>query len=306
MTDSTLNAYRQLQQQIAADIAARKAEHKRQLSDARGTFAETGVKPLNLLAVGDSWFDYPVPSQGHLPTDVIVSLARLLDLDPAPLKLAHYGDATTTLLGTTKRDRLVNTLQEDAHAPFDAILFSGGGNDLVGDAFRFWLNDAASVAGDPARAVNEGALSEIMSIVKRAYVDLIDVRNRYAPHAYLFLHQYDFVTPTDTSVCDRLVGPWLYPSFADRGWTTFEVDRRFFKEGRAIVARILRRFAAMLVELLAMPGADNIVIVDTQGTLNPDTDWANELHPTHDGFAKIAEKFRQALQSVFKDRVARH
>jgi hypothetical protein len=53
MTDSTLDTYRQLQQQIAADIATRKAEHKRQLSDARRTFAGTSVKPLNLLAVGD-------------------------------------------------------------------------------------------------------------------------------------------------------------------------------------------------------------------------------------------------------------
>jgi hypothetical protein len=33
-------------------------------------------------------------------------------------------------------------LQEPKNGKFDAILFSGGGNDLVGDQFRLWLNDA--------------------------------------------------------------------------------------------------------------------------------------------------------------------
>lgn len=304
MTASTLDAYRQLQQQIASDIAERKAEHKRRLSDVRRNFADARVKPLNLLAVGDSWFDYPVPSQGHLPTDVIVSLEHLIDLDPAPLKLAHYGDATTTLLGTSKRDRLVSTLQDKDHGPFDAILFSGGGNDLVGDAFRFWLNDAASVARVADLAVNEAALTDILSIVRRAYLDLIDVRNQYAPNAYLFFHQYDFATPTNRSVCDGLVGPWLHPSFVDRGWTTLEVDPGFFVEGRQIVTAILHRFSGLLFDVVSMPGANNIVIVETQGTLNPDADWQNELHPTHDGFAKIARKFQEALQSVFKERAA--
>ena len=304
MTASTLDAYRQLQQQIASDIEARKAAHKRQLSDAHRKFADARIKPLNLLAVGDSWFDYPVPSQGHLPTDVVVSLEHLIELDPAPLKLAHYGDATTTLLGTSKRDRLVSTLRDKNHGAFDAILFSGGGNDLIGDAFRFWLNDAASVGRVADLAVNEAALTDILSIVRRAYLDLIDVRNQYAPNAYLFLHQYDFATPTNKSVCDGLVGPWLHPSFADRGWTTFEVDPGFFVEGREIVAAILQRFSKLLLEVSTMPGANKIVVIETQGTLDPDADWQNELHPTHEGFAKIARKFQEALQLVFKERAA--
>ncbi|TGN93124.1 hypothetical protein [Burkholderia sp. USMB20] len=305
MARDTLDAYRQLQQQIQSDIEARRVEHKRQLDDARKNFAGALVQPLNLLAVGDSWFDYPVPSLGHLPTDVIVSLTGLMNLHPKPLKLAHYGDATTTLLGASKRDRLIATLKDPALAPFDAILFSGGGNDLVGDAFRFWLKDAASVGHDPANAVNTDALQDIMDIVKRAYLDLIDIRNQYARSSYLFFHQYDFATPTNASICDGLVGPWLHPSFADRGWTTFEVDPRFFTAGRSIVSTILCKFATMLGELPTI--AENVIVVRTQSALNPDNeDWANELHPTHKGFAKIAEKFQEALHKAFGDRATPH
>jgi hypothetical protein len=133
---------------------------------------------------------------------------------------------------------------------------------------------------------------------------LIDVRRQYAPDSCLFFHQYDFATPTNISLCDGLVGPWLHPSFADRGWTTFGVDPQFFPAGRSVVSMILREFATMLGTLPTL--ATNVVVVETQATLNPDTDWANELHPTYDGFVKIAEKFQQALQQEFGERAAAH
>ena len=199
---------------------------------------------------------------------------------------------------------LISTLKDPALAPFDAILFSGGGNDLVGDAFRFWLKDAASVGKDFTKAVNHDALADIVDIVWRAYLDLIDVRDTYGNGCYLFLHQYDYATPTDASVCDGLVGPWLQPSFVDRGWTSRPVDAQFLANGRSVVAEILRDFAAML-DGLCTP-TNKVVVVKTQGTLNPDADWANELHPTYDGFGKIARKFQQALQTVFGERATVH
>ena len=299
MAPSTLDAYRDLQQQIHLDINTRKAEHKKQLEDARKNFAGERLQPLNLLADGDSWYDYPLPSQGHLPTDVIVSLTELLNLDPQPLKLAHYGDATTTLLGAKKRELLVSTLRDPAHTPFDAILFSGGGNDLVGDAFRFWLKEAASVGKDFTKAVNDDALQDILDIVRRAYTDLIEVRNQYADGCYIVFHQYDFATPTNMSVCNGLVGPWLQPSFKDRGWAP-PVDALFLQNGRLVVKEILSQFATMLGELAK--NSTRVVVVESQGTLDPDTDWENELHPTHDGFGKIAGKFQQALHTVFGER----
>jgi hypothetical protein len=43
-------------------------------------------------------------------------------------------------------------------------------------------------------------------------------------------------------------------------------------------------------------------LVDTRGTLD-DSDWANELRPFSAGFAKVAEKFREALGDHFQDKI---
>jgi hypothetical protein len=53
---------------------------------------------------------------------------------------------------------------------------------------------------------------------------------------------------------------------------------------------------------LAVEGANNFSMVDTQGVLAP-ADWANELHPYPNGFKSIAEKFVAALEVNFPGRI---
>ena len=48
---------------------------------------------------------------------------------------------------------------------------------------------------------------------------------------------------------------------------------------------------------------ENVVYVRTQGTLSPMSDWSNELHPTEQGFRKIAGVFLRALRAKFPGRV---
>jgi hypothetical protein len=67
------------------------------------------------------------------------------------------------------------------------------------------------------------------------------------------------------------------------------------------VKTILVQFRAMLQRLASDP-AHNMVLVETQGTLAPG-DWANELHPTGAGFARIAAHFRAALAARFAHRI---
>jgi hypothetical protein len=138
------------------------------------------------LADGDSWFDYPLSGDLPIASDVTVKLGGLIAPRPTILNLAHHGDATTELLGVTKRARLLNALQEPKNGKFDAILFSGGGNDLVGDQFRLWLNDASAVGRDPAKALNQRALDDIIGVVETAYLELVAARNLVdKKHSYL-------------------------------------------------------------------------------------------------------------------------
>jgi hypothetical protein len=281
------NAYSNLQRQIDLDIARRVARHKaavKAVNIQRGEFGDEPI-PLIMVADGDSWYDYPLPP--IVCTDVIDSLASMGKLTPRILKLAHYGDATTALLGVTKRDRLTTALSDPANGPVDAILFSGGGNDLVGDQFRFWINNAGDVDSLVANAVNDALLDDIFGVVEGAYVDLIGIRDALAKDAVLLFHAYDFAIPTGIGACP-FVGPWLLPSLKDRGWTDEGT-------GAAIVKDILSRFRARLEGICA--AHKNVFLVPTQGTLQPGQ-WANELHPTQDGFHAIAQKFLATLRSV--------
>jgi hypothetical protein len=284
---------------IEAELQQRIATHQRLLASQGFLANRDPARPLNILAGGDSWFDYPLSNGFPIASDVIVQLGTLISPRPFILNLAHHGDATTEMLGVTKRNRLIAALQDPRNGAFDAILFSGGGNDLVGDQFRLWLNDAEAVARDPTKALNQRAVDDIMGVVETAYLDLVATRNLVGNHIPIFVHTYDFARPTDIGVCG--LGPWLFPSLMSRGWmhNTGPADLSL---GEQIVRRVLEEFRA-LVEKLANAQANNVVTVNTQGTLSPD-DWSNELHPTPEGFRKIAQNFLGPLAGKFLGRAA--
>ena len=275
------------QAQIEQERQNRIARHKQAVAQ-RGirTLAERKDQGLlNIFAEGDSWFDYP------LSRDTIDWIT--VDGTPQPeiLNLSHYGDATTQMLGVAKRKRIIDNLQDPENGTFDALLFSGGGNDIAGDQFCLWL--VQFVAGaNPADAVDTQRLEDMFVVIQAAYVDLIKIRDSIIPNCVIFLHAYDFAQPTGQGVCG--LGPWLKPSLDLRGWTDFPVAAEIIKE-------VLQRFDKVLAQLEQQ--YKNVVYLHTQGTLSPATDWANELHPTEQGFNKIAAVFLQALRKKFPDRI---
>lgn len=292
------------QRSIEADrrALARKARQDRQerlkvfRAQIKGRKRRIGVRaagtgPLTLLAEGDSWFHYPVPGF-PAAAGVIEHLKRMIETFPEPLNLAHYGDEVQDMMGVEQRKRLREVLSEPLFV-FDALLFSGGGNDLVGDQLCLWLRDRAD-ASDPAHAFDDARLDNVLQIVEAGYRDLIALRDELAPECVIFAHGYDFPKPSNKGVCG--LGPWLKPSMVFRGWT--DPDEQF-----EIARNLLLRFNGLLerFEQSALPGS--FVYVRTQGTLRPRVDWANEIHPDHGGFDKIARRFRDALEERFPGRV---
>lgn len=283
------NVYSDAQRKIEEDLRQRAQDNQtrvEEIQQQRRNFAG-GPTPLIMVADGDSWFDYPLPLVGH--TDVADSVKSQATLMPGMMKLAHYGDATTTLMGVTKRQRLVDYLDDQSHGPIDVIMFSGGGNDLVGDQFRFWLENAADVGNDPAKGVNGDLLNDILGVVNSAYRELIRIRNDHAEDATILVHAYDFAIPTNVGACP-FAGPWLHPSLAEQGWPDVV-------QGQEIVKAILIAFREMLNDLSSKN--KDVVLVNTQGTLSAG-DWANELHPKPEGFRKIAGQFLTALRQIPK------
>ena len=274
---------RALQRRVRADRAQRYKEYRAWLT-ATPRWVRAGVaeaRPLRILAEGDSWFEYPVPGGGG---GVIVQLKDLIHLKI--LNMAHHGDEVRQMLALSQREEILKRLT-DSEITFDALLFSGGGNDLVGDQFVLWLRD--SQPGVPPEDLLDGPRVEAaLGVVEAGYRDLITMRDQHSPNTRIFFHGYDFPRVTGKGVCG--VGPWLKPSLDFRGIHDPEAQFR-------VVRALLLRFASMLQSLAAPP--KNVFYVQTQGTLNPDADWANEIHPTAGGFKKIAQRFRTALKAQF-------
>jgi hypothetical protein len=292
----------ELRDSIAEEIEARIRRHQAdvtRLKSAAAVLEAAGapppMMPLSFLANGDSWFDYPLNGNSFPSpnTDIVAHLKTMGTVHPLILSLAHHGDATTDEMGLTKQQRMIKALGEKANwmaankRP-DAILFSGGGNDIAGEQFCIFLD--YNLRG--ASGLNAQRFGGKLRAMEASYRDLFAFRDRYAEGVPIFGHCYDWAMPNGKH--PPCAGPWLKPSLDFTGWTDAAV-------GAAIVRSALEAFREMLMAL-ANDAANRFILIDTQGTLVV-TDWANELHPFPNGFAKLASKYIEALRNEFPGRI---
>jgi hypothetical protein len=297
--DQTGFVQEEARQKVDQDISERIQVHKANIArlaaaqqSAHTLGAAVQNRPLVMLAQGDSWFDYPLTGNG-LPlvdTDVIAQLRRIGDMPPTILNLAHHGEAAIDEMSLPKQERMITVLRDPSNwisGKPDAILFSAGGNDIAGDQFCIFLdfNDGHSPG------LNQDRFGKALGLVEACYLELFTLRDRIAPGVPIFGHCYDFPIPNGAH--PACAGPWLKPSLDFCNWPV--------AQGRQIVHDALAAFRDMQVRL-ASNAANNFFLVDTQGVL-ADAEWANELHPQPGGFAKIAQKFADALSAKFGGRV---
>jgi hypothetical protein len=246
------------------------------------------IRPLQIFAEGDSWFDYPVPFFGG---GIIPRLQAKLGVPI--LNLAKAGDEVRYMLGVEQRKGLAKRLEDGCPAggPWDVLLFSGGGNDIVDHPMALWVKEyRASVP--PAMLLRQSRFESALALVRAGYEDLIELRDSLSPSTLLVFHCYDFAIPDGRGICH--LGPWLKP--------TFEL-RKFPKRAPmvAVVNSMLEQFAAMLASLEQRKG---VTFINGQGTLKHTTkSWHNELHPSKSGFKKFAQIFYKKLKAQFPDRV---
>ena len=246
--------------------------------------------PLQIFAEGDSWFDYPIPFFGG---GIIPRLENRLGVPI--LNLSKAGDEVRYMLGVEERMLLTEHLTSGCPAggPWNVLLFSGGGNDVVDNPMALWIKDWDPTV-PPVDLIHKSRFETALALVRAGYEDLIGLRDNLSPGTHLVFYDYDFAIPDGRGVCG--FGPWLKPTF----------DLRKFPLGVArqeVVKAMLLQFAAMLTSVAGT--ASNITFINSQGTLKPQTSsWHNELHPSKTGFEKFADIFRDKLKVLFPDRVA--
>lgn len=229
-----------LRESIERDIAARVESHQSDVARIRASVRRGGQPPLMLLSHGDSWFNYPLNGNAwpSPDTDIIAHLTKMGGPPPKILNISHYGDATTDEMGLIKQKRLINALRNPKNwltGKPDAILFSGGGNDIAGDQFCIYLDykDSNSPGLNPERFAGR------LASIRASYLDLFLFRDRYASGVPIFGHCYDYPRPMQPH--PPCAGPWILPSLTFTGWST--------DEGANILHDALDQLKAMLDKL---------------------------------------------------------
>jgi hypothetical protein len=257
---------------------ARRPATKRTAKKATAEEAKSFV-PLQIFAEGDSWFDYPIPlfGGGIIP--------RLEDRLGVPiLNLAKAGDEVRYILGVEERLLLIKHLTQGCPAggPWDVLLFSGGGNDIVDNPMALWVRDW-DPGVPPFALIHKQRFATAVALVQAGYEDLIELRDKLSPSTHLIFHGYDIAIPDGRGVCGY--GPWLKPTFDLRKFPSALATRQ------EVVKAMLQQFAALLTSLATQP---KVTIINSQGTLPPKTSsWHNELHPSKSGFNSFADLFHK-------------
>ena len=168
----------QMRESSLAAIAAGQQAHKAAVDRIKaGVTQRTNLNaaqpklPLDFLAIGDSWFEYPLNGNGpSVENTAIVANSQLGSMgNPPPriLNLALHGQATTAVLSYENQDQMRTLLTDSSQwvnpqtgLP-DAILVSAGGDDIAGDQFAIYLDYGGTTGLDQTRF--QGVLDSVQA-----------------------------------------------------------------------------------------------------------------------------------------------
>jgi len=249
-----------------------------------------------LIAEGDSWFDYP---RHHILR--ILEDHHRYDVE----SVAHKGDRVEDMAyggGQLEEfTRCIEKLLRNGIMP-KAILLSGGGNDIAGEEFGMLLNHAASALA----GLNDSIVKGVSKRLKLAYVTIISgvteiCRQRIGHPLPIIVHGYDYPVPDGRGFLGGwafLPGPWLEPGFRKKGFD--ELQERI-----GLAKKLIDTLNQVLKEVTSIPEFKYVRYIDLRGTLSISVaareyqaDWANELHPTEEGFEKITKKFADVIDAL--------
>ena len=257
------------------------------------------------LAQGDSWFSIGA-FPPHLTTNLLFSLK--LANSTCIVNCATPGQVLKHMTDSTTNKTFLRILNGVDSMKFDAILLSGGGNDLIDAAqstdpspakrlLRTQNEWGPSVAGgvryisDVGWSVFENHLTEVMRLFI-AQRDKPTSKNRNQP---VILHTYDQASPRDASA-GLGFGPWMFKAMNSFGIPKPDWD--------AASGELFTRLHDLLLSFEQK--FPNVHVVDTHGKLvpagnddmGPTADWQNEIHPTRGGYKQLSAKWAPVLDAV--------
>jgi lysophospholipase L1-like esterase len=247
-----------------------------------------------LVAEGDSWFDYPF----H---DVLEELEDRHGYDVE--SVAHRGDPIEEMAyGGNQLEELTRRIEKLLRRGVTpkAVLLSGGGNDVAGAEFGMLLNHAQSAIAGLNSSVVDGVINQR---VRTAYISILSAitnvcQQKAGKEIPILVHGYDYPVPDGRGFLGGwgpLPGPWLEPGFRQKGFD--DLLRRI-----QLAHELIECFNTMIEAIARLEPFTHVHYIDLRNTLQTGAEykkwWANELHPTEQGFRVIAEKYAATLASL--------
>lgn len=258
---------------------------------------------INIVAEGDSWFDYPKSNiLFGANANILDWITELMKGEINMLQLDDNGDEAMEMLTGKQKHKLFQVF-EDYGNTLNFFLFSGGGNDIVGQFdLEFILMPGKYVTGMTASdCINTDRSQRKLNTISNLVTDLMCMRNDFAPDCHIITHTYDIPAPSNRGV--RLLGGLVGGLIDTTSWIKPYLDRKEIpNEIQIDIVRILLGgFQDEMIKLEASVEANGkFHVLRTQGLLNPGdhTDWINEIHPSSSGFKKIANLFISRIRSL--------
>lgn len=240
-----------------------------------------------VLGEGDSWFAHP------LEWNILYQLSAAGSY--AIRRIASPGREMRAMVleAPDRPPAFVRQLRRPLR--WRLLLWSGGGNDLLGGPLTRMLRHRSEVRRGWRRLIREEVVAAELARIRHYFERVIFRTAQTRPRCRILAHGYDHPHPRDAGIGlfwghIPLGGPWMHPVMAvEKGIRDPAVQR-------ALAAELVDRFNALLAELDAAHA--DFHHVDLRGTLASVREWDDEIHPTSAGFAKMARAFRRRMDAV--------
>ena len=246
---------------------------------------------IGIISEGDSWFAYP-----RLGQTVVDHIAPQWKgrANVNLLRLSESSDTATNMMSGTQR-RNLETLLKQHRGYIRLVLFSAGGNDILGDNLLPLLNRHQRGYKTASDYINMTALDAKLDEIEGAYQTLINLCNPPPKSPKIVTHVYSvpLPRPKGSEFFAGLIkkGPWIYPSLMK-----CNVPPEFHLSVTEIV---LGKFRQRLCDL-QRANSGKLLVADTYRTLDPRNkdEWYDEIHPTEIGFRRIAKVVYRKMRGV--------
>ena len=267
--------------------------HELQMKSRRGS--------VLLVAEGDSWFDFPYPCR----TDIVKQMQHL------GYAVSEVADSTHTLefMATKEHQKhefedVVNKLAKRKTRP-TAVLLSGGGNDFI-DRLPLLLNEYdPKIPTLDEKEVNDFVENHIRKFYEewlKFVTDTCDKAFENIERIPIIIHGYAYVVP-DGRGLPLYKENWLKKEFRAKG-------HRDLAQNTKTMATLINMFNDVLSALAGNRSFDHVHYVNLRDTLSNDLsrmngkrrykeDWGDELHPTNEGFARVAAELSRVIDGFW-------